>query len=120
MRSRGLRAVTGTIGVTATLLAAACYAGCEAVPDIRFVTDDARSDSPVPRDALVDSGDGSVGQDAGPCGPLPEPGATCCGVEWCIGCDPAQCNECGQKCTQQAGLCCPTPGTVVCNKAKCN
>jgi len=129
MRSRRLRAAATVIGVTATLLSAAGFAGCEAVPDIRFVgadAGDARSDSP-PGDGGPDSSDGSAKDgavEASSCtGPSPGAGATCCAPLWCQGdCAQANCDECAQKARsglcQADEVCCGKTGNVVC-KPQC-
>lgn len=127
MRSRRLRAAAMTIGVTATLLSAACYAGCEAVPEIRFVGADAgeasRSDSPS-GEGGTDASDGSAkdGADASSCtGSSPSAAALCCAPIWCEGdCNPANCDECAVKARSgmcQAGdVCCGKTGNVVCKR----
>lgn len=127
MGSRRLRGAATALGATATLLAAACYAGCEAVPDIRFVTADgaaeARSDAPTGDGGATDSSDGSARDaDASSCtGPSPGAGATCCGTVWCEGdCAQANCDLCAQKAVSGGCLpgdvCCGKTGNVVCKR----
>lgn len=105
------------------LLAAACFhAACAAVPDIRFVPDDAASaDGSGGRDGGADSA-----RDGGPDAPpvcteaRPDADATCCGPFWCVGeCTPSSCDECTRKGCPASDLCCAKGGTAVCNKARC-
>lgn len=90
--------------------------GCEAVPDIHFVSDDASSDAGGrDADATTDGG-ADTGADAGlRCsGSAPGAAATCCGTVWCLeDCSPANCARCEQKgCPGE--LCCGKAGNVLC------
>ncbi|CAN5921899.1 hypothetical protein BH11MYX4_BH11MYX4_33340 [soil metagenome] len=119
---RGRGAIT-TFALAIMIAASVGYAGCEAVPDIQFVADDARADAPSeggPGDGSVDASVRDSSSDA--CvGASPAAGATCCGTIWCVGdCDQANCDQCAQKATTascQAGdICCGKSGTVLCKK----
>jgi hypothetical protein len=117
MRVRHLRARAMLLGTAMTALGAASFAACESVPDIHFVTDDARADGPA--------ADGPSGQDgsvldarieASCSAPAPAAGATCCAGSrtWCVGqCDTASCGECAAKCVT-GEVCCGKPGNVLC------
>lgn len=108
--------------LTVTLAGAMGSAGCEGVPDLRFVADDARSDAPAGDGGpSTDASDGSA-RDAGACSsPSPGAGATCCGSVWCLGqCDQVSCDQCAQKARSgvcaPGDICCGKTGTVLCKK----
>ena len=127
MRARRLRGAATVLGTTALLLAAACYVGCEAVPDIRFVTD-ATADAPRSDSgdgAVADSSDGSAldAADASPScsAPSPAAGALCCGTVWCIGdCSKTNCDDCAQKARSGVcvadDVCCGKTANVLCKR----
>ena len=116
MRSRRPRGIALGAAIAAY---SACAAGCEAVPDIHFVEDEAGA----PR---IDAGsDGpETGVDAAPTScvtPSPGPGATCCGTVWCTPgvsstCTPASCAECEKSACQTGELCCARPQGALCKK----
>jgi hypothetical protein len=113
---------TTALGLLTTLIAATFSTGCESVPEIRFVAEDARADAPT-GDGGGNKLDGSGGDASGCTGPSPSGGARCCGAVWCEGqCDDSRCADCAQeavagKC-QQRDLCCAKVGNVQC-KAQC-
>ncbi len=119
-RSRGVRSLA--LGITIAASGAACAAGCEAVPDIRFVEDDARADA-KPGDG-ASSGGPEAGGDGAPTSclnPFPGAGSTCCGSTWCTpglaaSCTPASCAECEKAPCQSGELCCARPQGALCKK----
>jgi hypothetical protein len=118
------------LGAAVTLLSAVCWAGCGAVPELQFVSDDASSgDAQIEIDASDGDGADSALEsavEAGACpGPSPSATAKCCAPLWCDGdCGPANCDECSRMAASGscgAGkICCGTPGNgnLLC-KDKC-
>ena len=125
-----------------TLVLVSTGAGCEALPDIRFVDDEAGAgdeagnagdsttspdsagsvgDGEADSTSLPDSGDpGETGlPDASAC-PAPAPaGGVCCGGVWCLDqCDPANCDLCAHNGCAATEVCCGKNNSVVC-KVKC-
>ena len=105
------------------MIPAALCGGCEPVPDIQFVADEAgspdasarvdagRRDADVDVDADADSGVVCEGE-------APS-GGTCCGQVWCLGlCDQANCDSCARAGCSPGLLCCGKNGIVQC-KSKC-
>lgn len=121
MKSRWVPAATA-------FLATAFYLGCAAVPEIRFVDEDAsapdggaRDGGPgtdgggVVRDGAVDAGDASLLCTTA----SPGASAVCCGTVWCLDdCGPQNCDECAKKGCAAGEVCCGKTGTVVC-KSRC-
>jgi len=106
-------------------LAAAGSAGCEAVPDIRFIEDDARADtSRVDGGGNDGGGNDGTAADSAPVtclGASPGAGATCCGKVWCLGdCDAANCAACETSPCQSPEVCCGRSQTVSCKRGACN
>jgi hypothetical protein len=115
--------VSSALAATALLVTAA-YLGCAAVPDIRFVAEDAGSqvdaDAATPTDGAP-TADGAMARDAaaGCTTASPGGGATCCGDVWCTGdCSATNCDQCASRGCQTGELCCGKMGTVVC-KTRC-
>ncbi len=110
-------------------LLTAAAVGCEPIPDIRFVDDDASAsdggngDAGGARDSSVaDIGTGTDTGAASPCaGPKPGPAAVCCGSVWCVEqCDPANCQACAVKGCDADEVCCGRPAAnVQCKKDRC-
>ncbi|MDF2696495.1 MAG: hypothetical protein K0S65_4878 [Labilithrix sp.] len=100
----------------ALIVLLASAAGCESVPEIRFVEEAGAPDVPE-RDGGGPDADGG-GELI--CSGLAPAGGTCCnGVVWCVGeCDPASCNDCAARGCAQGLLCCRKGGSVLC-KEKC-
>lgn len=114
MTSRALVLVAVALAVVAV-----CDAGCESVPEIRFVTADAASDAAKDGAGTSDSGTDSSTPDAPVCSAPPPAGGTCCGDVWCLDqCGPANCDECARKGCAPGELCCGKMGTVQC-KPRC-
>lgn len=114
------RYVQGTlVGLTLAAGAAASAMGCGAVPDIRFVEDDAQADASR-SDGTTDSA--TVDSAPGPCSSQPPvPSATCCGQVWCVGnCGGANCAACESTSCGSAEVCCGRPQGVLCKKGACN
>ena len=107
-----------------TLVVAASYLGCAAVPEIRFVDDsvfegggDASTDGPK----TDGSGDGAIDRDGATACTTTSPGggATCCGTVWCVGdCSSVNCDECANRGCQSGEFCCGKTGNVMC-KTRC-
>ncbi len=120
MRGKHGRGSAMMAGVVLWGLAATGSAGCEAVPDIRFVDDDARADS-----SRVDGGgtDGAA-IDSAPTtctAPSPGAGATCCGNSWCVGeCGAANCAACESSPCSSPEICCGRAQGVSCKRGACN
>jgi len=121
MRVRRLRVLAILLGTTTMALGAGSFAACAAVPDIHFVTEDARADQVADAPNGQDSGKDAAVEGGGCAAPPPAAGALCCpGTStWCVGqCDTASCGECATKC-QTGEVCCGKPGNVLC-KRSCN
>lgn len=102
-------------------------AGCDAVPDIYFVSadgapnDGASGDGPSSDGAPDSAADGPLGDGAAVCPTAPPPGTdTCCGVTPCKGaCTPTSCTKCGT--CPASDVCCAKTVNAICKApSTCN
>jgi hypothetical protein len=104
---------------TATLITLIGLAGCESVPNLRFVDQpDAAAPHVVADDVTANDGvvlpDGGTGPDAGVlaappgCPDVAPLGGICCGSTSCIGCTPSSCGACEAAGCGAGLVCCPS------------